>query len=227
MDYWKACDSVNNFKSLILAPVWYTAMAIRTHYSARLCGIALLCILITIPAAVATPDGDLSLSWTWSDNAQVPVGTRVSSVSLRLENQGKIRVRLEFVGVHFDWMEKDFYSYGSGSEKTNILEPGQSISYTIPFSIPENVKPGTYKCQAGLVYSTQQDATWNKVEIAHFSPKDFEVVAVKIFTVTSTTTISASSEDWAVDFALLIAFTSVGLALLATFRSSRRKQTEG
>ena len=202
-------------------------MELWRSYGMKLSGIALLCMLLMITVVPAAANGDVSLSWTWNEGTQAPVGTRVSSTTLKLTNQGKNRIRLEFVGVHLDWMEKDFYSYGSGSEKTSILEPGQSTTYTIPFSIPESAKPGTYKCQAGLVYSIQQDNTWTKVEIAHFSPVDFEIVTVKVVTVTSTTTISGSStEDWAVDFALLIAFTSVGLALLATFRSSRRKQTE-
>lgn len=201
-------------------------MGSRSNSGARLYGLLLISALLLIHTVAAAPDEDLALTWIWSDGALLPAGTRSSTVALKLTNQGRQQIRLEFVGLHFDWMEKDMYAYGGGSEKTNQLTPGQSVTYTIPFGIPENLKSGTYRCLAGIVYYLQQDSTWKKVEIALFSPQGLQIIPVAVVTVTSTRTVtSASTEDWAVDFALLIAFTTVGLALLATFRSARRKRS--
>jgi hypothetical protein len=119
-------------------------------------------------------------------------------------------------------MKKDVYLYGGGSEKEHILSPGQSIAYSIPFSIPENITVGGYMCWAGIVYHIRENSTWRRVEVAHLSPWNLEITRVAVITVTSTKTVSAGEEDWTVDFALLIAFTAVGLALLATFRSARK-----
>ncbi|MFH0849105.1 MAG: hypothetical protein V1857_06355 [archaeon] len=199
-------------------------MGSKCSSGAKLCAILVLSTLLLIQITAAAPDEDLSLGWIWNDGVGLPVGTRSSTVGLKLVNQGKQQIRLEFVGVRFDWMEKDVYAYGGGSEKTNLVSPGQSVTYTIPFGIPENLKSGTYKCLAGIVYYVQQDGAWRRVEIAQFSTQDLQIVPVAVVTVTSTTTVQANTEDWAVDFALLIAFTAVGLALLATFRSARRKQ---
>jgi len=52
-----------------------------------------------------------------------------------------------------------------------------------------------------------------------------EIVPLVVVTVTSTKTVEQPA-DWTVDFALLVAFTVVGLALLATLRSARRKREE-
>jgi len=122
-------------------------------------------------------------------------------------------------------MPNDTYTYGGGSEKANVLVPGQSITYTIPFGIPKNLPTGLYKCYAIIVHHVANDSAWTKVTSAHFAPENLQIVPVVVVTITSTTTL-AQPADWTVDFAVLLAFTIIGLALLATFRSRRREKVE-
>lgn len=119
-------------------------------------------------------------------------------------------------------MRNDTYAYGGGSEKNNTLSRGQSITYTIPFGIPKNLTAGSYKCYAYIAYYVATGGSWTKMSSAYYPQQTLEIVPMLVVTVTSTTTLS-QPEDWTVDFAVLLAFTIVGLALLATFRLSRRK----
>lgn len=184
--------------------------------------IALLSVLLLLTSAYAQATG-LSVKWVWNDGSAIPQGKESSSVSITLSNEGKMQLRLEFVGLHFGWMPNDTYTYGGGSEKASILSPGQSITYRIPFGIPKNLATGSYKCYAIVAYNVTSDSTPTKVTSAHFAPEDLQIVPLTVVTVTSTTTLTQPA-DWTVDFAVLLAFTIVGLALLATFRSKRREK---
>jgi hypothetical protein len=160
------------------------------------------------------------VKWVWNDGSAIPQGKESSSVSITLANEGKGQLRLEFVGLHFGWMPNDTYTYGGGSEKANILSPGQSVTYKIPFGVPKNLATGSYKCYAIVVCNVTSDSAWTKVTSAYFATEDLQIVPLVVVTVTSTTTL-AQPADWTVDFAVLLAFTIIGLALLATFRSKR------
>jgi hypothetical protein len=146
-------------------------------------------------------------------------------VSITVSNTGRKQLRLEFVGLHFAWMPNDTYTYGGGSEKTSMLSPGQSVTYTIPFGIPKNLATGSYKCFAAVIYHVANDSSWTKVQSAHPAPQNLEIVPIIVVTITSTTTLTQPA-DWTVDFAVLLAFTIVGLALLATFRSMRKRDRD-
>ncbi len=167
----------------------------------------------------------LSVRWVWNDGNSLPQGKEMSSVSITLSNEGKKQLKLEFVGLHFAWMPENTYVYGGGSEKTNILGPGQSITYTVSFGIPKDLAVGPYKSYAAITYHVANDTAWAKISTAYFPPQSLEIVPLVVVTVTSTTTVGQPA-DWTVDFALLVAFTVVGLALLATFRSARRRKEE-
>jgi hypothetical protein len=186
--------------------------------------IALLSICLLLSSAYAQATG-LSVKWVWNDGSAIPQGKESSSASITLSNEGKVQLRLEFVGLHFAWMPNDTYTYGGGSEKANVLVPGQSITYMIPFGIPKNLPTGLYKCYAIIVHHVANDSAWTKVTSAHFAPENLQIVPVVVVTITSTTTL-AQPADWTVDFAVLLAFTIIGLALLATFRSRRREKVE-
>lgn len=178
-----------------------------------------LCFFLTSSQGQETA---LSIRWSWNDGPALPQGKESSSVTMTLSNTGKQSLKLEFVGLHFAWMRNDTYVYGGGSEKNNTLSQGQSITYTIPFGIPNNLTAGSYKCYAYISYYAGTDSSWIKMSKTDFSPQNLEIVPIVVVTVTSTTTLSQPA-DWTVDFAVLLAFTIVGLALLATFRSARRK----
>ena len=165
---------------------------------------------------------ELSVGWKWNDGNTLPQERESSSVSITVSNTGRKQLRLEFVGLHFAWMPNDTYTYGGGSEKTNLLSPGQSVTYTIPFGIPKSLATGSYKCFAAVIYHVANDSSWTKTQSAHPSPQNLEIVPLVVVTVTSTTTLTQPA-DWTVDFAVLLAFTIVGLALLATFRSMRKR----
>ena len=149
----------------------------------------------------------------------------MSSISITLSNDGRKQLTLEFVGLHFAWMPENSYVYGGGSERTNLLVPGQSITYTIPFGIPKDIALGPYKSYAAITYYFANDTTQAKTSTAYLPSQSLEIVPLVVVTVTSTKTVEQPA-DWTVDFALLVAFTVVGLALLATLRSARRKGEE-
>jgi len=180
----------------------------------------LLCFLLTSSYA---QEAGPSVQWKWNETNTIPQGKESSSISITLSNTEKREMRLEFVGLHFAWMPNDTYTYGGGSEKTNTLSPGQSITYTIPFGIPKNLAIGPYKCYAAIIYHIADGSSWTKISSAYSPPQVLEIVPLIVVTVTSTTTLSQPA-DWTVDFAVLLAFTIVGLALLATFRSARRRK---
>jgi len=186
--------------------------------------VALLSLSLLFTSIRAQETG-LSVRWVWNDGNSLPQGKEMSSVSITLSNDGKKQLRLEFVGLHFAWMPENTYAYGGGSEKTNLISPGQSITYTITFGIPKDITVGPYKSYAAITYYVANDTAWTKISIAYYPPQSLEIVPLVVVTVTSTTTIGQPA-DWTVDFALLVAFTVVGLALLATFRSARRKREE-
>jgi len=181
-----------------------------------------LCLLLTPSRAQET---GLSVRWIWNEGYTIPQGKDMSSVSISLSNEGKRQLRLEFVGLHFAWMPEDTYVYGGGSEKASILVPGQSITYTIAFGIPKDIAAGSYKSYAAIIYHVANDSAWTKISTAYFPPQNLEIAPIVVVTVTSTTTVGQPA-DWTVDFALLVAFTVVGLALLATLRSARRRREE-
>jgi hypothetical protein len=184
----------------------------------------ILIVILLLCSFVASSQGQetaLSIRWTWNDGPAQAQG-KESSVTMILSNTGKGSLKLEFVGLHFPWMRNDTYLYGGGSEKNNTLSQGQSITYTIPFGIPKNLTAGQYKCYAYISYYVAADGSWTKMSSAYYPQQTLEIVPMVVVTVTSTTTLS-QPEDWTVDFAVLLAFTIVGLALLATFRLSRRK----
>jgi len=163
--------------------------------------------------------------WVWNDGNALPQSKEMSSVSITLSNDGKKQLKLEFVGLHFAWMPENTYAYGGGSEKTNLLVPGQSITYTIPFAIPKDISAGPYKSYAAIIYHATNDTAWTKISTAYYPPQSLEIVPIVVVTVTSTTTVGQPA-DWTVDLALLVTFTVIGLALLATLRSARKRREE-
>ena len=165
----------------------------------------------------------LSIRWNWNDGNTIPQGKESSSISITLSNTAKEEMKLEFVGFHFAWMRNNAYVTGGESGKNSTLSPGQSITYTIPFGIPKNLTMGSYECYPFVVYYVANGSSWTKYPTAYFPPKILEIVPLMVVTVTSTTPLSQPA-DWTVDFAVLLAFTIVGLALLATFRSARRRK---
>lgn len=196
----------------------------RRHlrYSHILIVVLSLCLLFTSSHAQET---GLSIRWVWNDGSNLPKGKEMSSVSITLSNEGKRQLKLEFVGLHFAWMPNDTYVYGGGSERANVIVPGQSITYTIPFGIPKDIAEGSYKSYAAVIYHVANNSAWTKITTAYFPPETLQIVPLVVVTVTSTTTI-AQPADWTVDFALLVTFTIVGLALLATIRSARKQKEE-
>jgi len=186
--------------------------------------VALFSVLLLF-APIRAQEAGLTVRWVWNDGSSLPQGKEMSSVSITLSNDGKKQLKLEFVGLHFAWMPENTYVYGGGSERTNILAPGQSIIYTVSFGIPKDVAVGLYKSYAAIIYHVANDTAWIKISTAYFPSQSLEIVPLVVVTVTSTTTIGQPA-DWTVDFALLVAFTVVGLALLATFRSARRQKEE-
>jgi len=186
--------------------------------------ITLLSLLLLLTPSFAQEPG-LSVKWIWNDGNALPQSKETSSVSITLSNDGKKQLKLEFVGLHFAWMPENAYAYGGGSEKTNLLVPGQSITYTIVFGIPKGTSAGPYKSSAVVIYHVANDTTWTKISTVYYPPQSLEIVPMVVVTVTSTTTVGQIA-DWTVDLALLVAFTIIGLALLATFRSARRRREE-
>ena len=189
------------------------------------------CILITLffllllLTPIRAQETGLSVKWVWNDGNTLPRGREMSSISITLSNDGRKQLTLEFVGLHFAWMPENSYVYGGGSERTNVLVPGQSITYTIPFGIPKDIALGPYKSYAAITYYFANDTTQAKISTAYLPSQSLEIVPLVVVTVTSTKTVEQPA-DWTVDFALLVAFTVVGLALLATLRSARRKGEE-
>lgn len=186
--------------------------------------ITLLSLLLLLTPSFAQEPG-LSVKWIWNDGNALPQSKETSSVSITLSNDGKKQLKLEFVGLHFAWMPENAYAYGGGSEKTNLLVPGQSVTYTIVFGIPKGISAGPYKSSAVVIYHVANDTAWTKISTVYYPPQSLEIVPVVVVTVTSTTTIGQLA-DWTVDLALLVTFTIIGLALLATFRSARRRREE-
>lgn len=183
--------------------------------------IVLLAVLMLIIPSSAQETG-LSVRWNWNDGNVLPQSKEMSSVSITLSNEGKNQLRLKFVGLHFAWMPNDTYAYGGGSEKTNLLVPSQSITYTIPFAVPRDISVGQYKSYAAIVYQVSNGTAWTDISMVYYSPQSLEIVPLVVLTVTSTKTVGQPA-DWTVDLALLVTFTIVGLALLATIRSARRQ----
>jgi len=186
--------------------------------------ITLLLLLLLLTPSYAQEPG-LSVKWVWNDGNTLPQSKETSSVSITLSNDGKKQLKLEFVGLHFAWMPENAYAYGGGSEKTNLLVPGQSITYTIAFGIPKDISAGPHKSYAAIIYHVANDTAWARISTAYYPPQNLEIVPMVVVTVTSTTTIGQPA-DWTVDLALLVAFTIIGLALLATFRSARKRREE-
>jgi hypothetical protein len=180
-------------------------------------------ILLAIP--LSAQETGLSVKWTWNDGNVLPQSKETSSVSITLSNNGKNQIRLEFVGLHFAWMPNDTYAYGGGSEKTNLMIPGQSITYTIPFAIPKDISAGQYRSYAAIIYQVGNGTAWTKISMAYYPQQTLEIVPMVVVTVTSTTTVGQPA-DWTVDLALLVTFTIIGLALLATIRSARKQGKE-
>jgi len=206
----------------------YTESRAKVEASRLKCAhiLAVFLSLVLLAAPLGAQDTGLSVSkWVWNDGHTIPHGKDMSSVSITVSNEGKKQLKLEFVGLHFAWMPENAYAYGGGSEKTNVLVPGQSVTYTIAFGIPKDISPGSYDCYAAIIYHMANDSAWTKISSAYSPPQRLEIVPMVVVTVTSTATVAQPS-DWTVDFALLVAFTIVGLALLATFRSARRRKEE-
>jgi len=197
----------------------------RRHRLKHRCILVTLFFLLLLSTPIWAQETGLSVRWVWNDGNNLPPGKEISSVSITLSNDGRKQLTLEFVGLHFAWMPENSYVYGGGSERTNALVPGQSITYTIPFGIPKDIALGPYKSYAAITYYFANDTAQTKISTAYLPSQSLEIVPLVVVTVTSTATVEQPA-DWTVDFALLVAFTAVGLALLATLRSARRKGEE-
>jgi hypothetical protein len=114
--------------------------------------LAVIAVALAPRAAPARADSeDLSAEWIWCDGNFLPAG-RISSINITIRNVGPSPVKLQFVGLHFDWMPQNAYVYGGGSELEAILPPGGSARYAIPFEIPPDAQPGPHECLAFAKY---------------------------------------------------------------------------
>jgi len=180
----------------------------------RMIGIALSLALIAIAMAAwsahAAPAGSegISIEWVWCDGNLLPAG-RTSSVNLTIRNPSANPIKLQFVGLRFDWMPQNAYVYGGGSELEVILPPRAFVRYAIPFEIPPDVAPGPHECLAIAKYEAL-----GEVRIDVFRPdRGLSVLRVITLTevVTKTETIAATGGQGHGYAALAV----LGLAIIA------------
>lgn len=151
---------------------------------------------------------DLSVEWVWCDGDLLPSG-KTSSVNLTIRNPGANPIKLQFVGLRFDWMPQNTYVYGGGSELEAILPPRGSVRYAIPFEIPPDAAPGPHECSAIAKYEVL-----GEVRIDIFRPdRGLSVLRVITLTevVTKTETITATGGQGHGYAALAV----LGLAIIA------------
>ncbi|MEM3574234.1 MAG: hypothetical protein QXQ76_00590 [Candidatus Bathyarchaeia archaeon] len=135
---------------------------------------------------------DLFVEWVWCDGDLLPPG-RTSSVNLTIRNPSANPIKLQFVGLRFDWMPQNAYVYGGGSELEAILPPKGSVRYAIPFEIPPDVVPGFHECLAIAKYEVL-----GEVRFSIFRPdRGLSVLRVITLTevVTKTETIIGTGEQ--------------------------------
>ena len=114
------------------------------------------------------------INWQWVDGKKLPQGAS-SSIEITITNVSNGTMQLWFVGLRFDWMKPNVFLIGSGSERNKTLERLESISYSIAFSVPENVSLGLHEAIVLVDYSVRLNGEWsNRTAVAH--PIAIEVI---------------------------------------------------
>lgn len=145
--------------------------------------LALVAMALTTCAANTVNSGSEgpSIEWIWCDGNFLSAGG-TSSINLTIRNPGANPIKLQFVGLRFDWMPQNAYVYGGGSELEVILPPRTFVRYAIPFEIPPDVAPGPHECLAIAKYEVLGEA-----RIVVFRP-DRELSVLQVITVTEVVT---------------------------------------
>ena len=114
--------------------------------------IVILAVLLFLTAAspVVAQGSAVGVTVTFpSDPLQVG---KIYVVTVTLTNVSNSTVQLEFVGIHFDWVNPIVFYIGGHSGDIAILGPGEKITYNIAEGIPFNATPGTHKLYTNVRY---------------------------------------------------------------------------
>jgi len=130
-----------------------------------------------------------AVTWGWKDGTSLSQG-QLSSVDLSIRNRDAKTVRLEFVGINFDWMKPDTYVYGGGSERERMLNPGEAVTYSIAFDVPAEAAAGEHKCYAIIFHYKQGDGGWVKSYETVKPDRNLDVIATVVVTLTLTQTVT-------------------------------------
>ncbi|RLE64952.1 MAG: hypothetical protein DRJ38_04635 [Thermoprotei archaeon] len=145
-----------------------------------LCLLAFFLLSLYSDAVLAEEALDLTLYWVF-DNATYCIKD-VGKVELELENKDKVIVRITWIGVHFEWEEKDYYFALDLSSNPIEISPGEKRHIgVIEFEVYENAKIGK-----NLYYFLIQYEYWNGREWVsrEWYTEDFEIYVAEPVSVT-------------------------------------------
>jgi len=90
-----------------------------------------------------------------------------SALTVTAANKEAPLIQLFFVGLGFDWMQKDTYFYSPESSTPKNITQYASVSFDIGFSVPEDVKPGLHEARVVVDWATLTGDTWNRTAVVY------------------------------------------------------------
>jgi hypothetical protein len=141
--------------------------------------IAVWFIITLIPYDVSAGTGDLSVTHSFSKNPAMQ--TEQVTITVNIRNDRTQPVRLQRIGVHFDWIQSGYYYYDPSVNESNVMYVaiGDTYKSTISFDVPILAAVGTngwnvqIKYQEGGIY-------WSDESYQGETENDFVVSAYAI-----------------------------------------------
>jgi len=159
----------------------YTGKRGRTPHFALIIVITSAIILSLLPAASASDS--IKLDINFNDGMILNQGA-VSTITVTIANTAERQVKLNFVGLRFDWLPGNVYIYGDNSERERVLSPQETAQYRIAFNIPAEVTAGMHTPFVVVTYGVESEDGWTgHNEVVEISPG---INVVQVVTITQT-----------------------------------------
>lgn len=133
-------------------------------------------ILCVIPAPTIAGTGDLTVTYRFDKNPAMQ--TDQDTITLTIKNDRSQPVKLQQIGVHFDWLQTDTYIFDSSVSDTNVknLAVGESYVCTISFQVPTLATIGDHGWNIYIKYQ-EGGMYWSDETFNGATKNDFTVTA--------------------------------------------------